>query len=315
MAKSYRKVPWFYYAILGISFFLYFGPIFASSNNDEVCSRYDEENKDGCFCVKRPSSLAPGGYGRRITCHALKNKNTFPTNLPTSTIQLDLSNNGLAGNLFAESLSQIPYLQKLDLQGNDISFIENNAFMLTPHLEVLDMSRNRLKSIQSRTFSGLKKLEKLRLSDNQIQTVEEGSFDDLTKLEKLELSDNTLVCDCRLSWFIKWSETRSNLIANHSKLKCALPIKLADIHVRKIKTDDMKCDDDQEENLSIQAENNDPRRIEGLQPKRKNKQVKHQVAMLEMLPVNHQTVFTGDSLKLSCKAELDSSHKVRYFIK
>ena len=105
----------------------YIGSIFASSNNDEVCSRYDEENKDGCFCVKRPSSLAPGGYGRRITCHALKNKNTFPTNLPTSTIQLDLSNNGLAGNLFAESLSQIPYLQKLDLQGNDISFIENTC--------------------------------------------------------------------------------------------------------------------------------------------------------------------------------------------
>ena len=189
---------------------------------------------------------------------------------------------------------------------------ENKAFRLTSHLEVLDMSRNQLRSIQRHTFSGLKKLEKLKLNDNQIQTIEEGSFDDLTNLEKLELSDNTLVCDCSLSWFINWSEIRFNLVANPSKLKCALPIKLADIHIRKIKPEDMKCDQD-DENLSIHVEDNGQRR-DGLQNRRKNNPVNNQVGMLEILPGHHQSVFGGDSLKLSCKAELTNSHKVSYQI-
>ena len=295
------------FLIFGTIFCLCFVLILASANEDEICDRYEDENKDGCFCVKRPSSLVPGGYGRRITCHAIKDKSTFPTNLPPSTIQLDLSNNGLAGKLNADSLSKLRYLQKLDLQGNDISAIEGKAFVSTPNLEVLDLSRNRLRSIEREVFDGLGKLEKLRLNDNQIQTIEEESFEDLKSLEKLELSDNSLVCDCSLSWFIKWIDSRHNLVGNPSKLKCALPIKLADIHLKKIDPEDLKCDNNQERSNQIR-ENGELRK--DLESGRRNGDVQSQVGMLEILPQNHQTVFGGDSLKLSCKAELSSTHKV-----
>ena len=304
---SSQQHSWTTFLLFGTTLFICFLTIQAASNEDEVCIRYEDENKDGCFCVKRPSSLVPGGYGRRITCHAIKNKNTFPTNLPSSTIQLDLSNNGLAGKLKAESLTNLRYLQKLDLQGNDISTIEGKAFLSTPYLEVLDLSRNQLRSVEREVFSGLEKLEKLRLNDNQIQTIEEGSFDDLKALEKLELSDNSLVCDCSLSWFIQWIESHYNLIGNPLKLKCALPIKLADIHLRKIDPEDLRCNSNNGRNNLIK-QNGDLRK--DLESSRTNDNVKTRVGMLEILPTNHQTVFGGDSLKLTCKAQLSSTHKV-----
>lgn len=310
MLHHYRKPLWLYQFVLGVT--LCFVPILASSNEDQVCVKYEDENKDGCFCVKRPSPLVPGGYGRRITCHAVKDTTTFPTDLPPSTIQLDLSNNRLAGRLTANSLSKLPYLQKLDLQGNDISFIEDKAFILTPHLEVLDLSRNRLRSIQRHTFTGLKKLEKLKLNDNQIQTLEEGSFEDVIKLGKLDLSDNSLVCDCSLSWFIIWTDTRPNLIANPSKLKCALPIKFADAHLRKINPEDMRCADQAHKERVNLKHKEKGQRIDGLDHGRTNNAVNNQIGMLEILPDHHQTVFGGDSLKLSCKAQLTKSHKVCY---
>ena len=302
-----RKPPFLFYFILGMIYCLCFAPIFASSNEDEICMTYEDENEDGCFCAKRPSPL--GGYGRRVTCHALKDMNTFPKNLPSTTIQLDLSKNGLTGRLNAESLSKIPYLHKLDLQGNDISSIENNAFVLTPHLEVLDLSRNKLQSIQRHTFTGLKNLKKLRLNDNQIQTLVEGSFDSLISLEKLELSDNTLVCNCSLAWFVKWIEDRPSLLANPSKLKCALPIKLADKHIRKIVPEDMRCDQIEGGGGGSVNNRDHGERRNGLHG-RSNNAVNNQFGMLEILPSHHQVAFGGDNLKLSCKAELHNSHKV-----
>ena len=306
--RGSQKHSWNIFLILGTILCFCFVVIQAASNEDDVCVRYEDENKDGCFCIKRPSSLVPGGYGRRITCHAMKDKSTFPTNLPATTIQLDLANNGIAGKLDTAPLSKLRYLQKLDLQGNDISSIEKEAFVSTPHLEVLDLSRNRLRSIERKVFNGLEKLEKLRLNDNQIQTIEEGSFDDLKALEKLELSDNSLVCDCSLSWFIKWIEIHNNVVGNPSKLKCALPIKLADIHLRKIDPEDLKCDNNKERNNLIRKNGEIRKDLDG---GRRNDDVENQVGMLEILPFHHQTVFGGDTLRLTCKAQLSSTHKVR----
>ena len=305
--KSSQQHSWTTLFIFGTTIFFCLASIQAASNEDEICVRYEDENKDGCFCDKRPFSSIPGGYGRKIKCHPIKNKSTFPTNLPATTFHLDLSNNGLAGELNADSLSNLRYLQKLDLQGNDISAIEEKAFLSTPNLEMLDLSRNQLRSIKSDVFSGLGKLEKLRLNDNQIQTIEEGSFNDLKVLKRLELSDNSLVCDCSLSWFIKWMDTNSNLFGNSLKLKCALPIKLADVHLRKIDPEDLKCNTNKLRNNLIR-ENGQLRK--NLEVGRTNGNVKTQVGMLEILPIHQQTVFGGDSLKLTCKAQLSSTHKV-----
>ena len=150
----------------------------------------------------------------------------------------------------------------------------------------------------------------MKLNDNQIQRIEKGSFDHLLNLEKLDLSDNTFVCDCSLEWFIRWIETKGEkLISNPSKLKCALPIRFADRHLRKLKSEDMGCGQINEKGDSIETLPGDTTKENG-----KGRTIKiqqgNQVGMLEILPSHHQTVFGGDSFKLSCKAELTNSQKV-----
>ena len=295
---GFRKNLFFVFTF-GFLFWLA-SPVSSTSNYDQLCP-------GGCYCVKRPSSLVPDGYGLKINCHPLKDTNSFPTNLPSSTIQLDLTKYGLSGNLKAEHLSSMPYLQKLDLQGNGITHIDNNAFISNPHLEVLELSRNKLRSVQRDAFTGLINLEKLKLNDNEIQTLADGSLDNLINLEKLDLSDNTLVCNCSLAWFVEWNTARPNLLANPSKLKCVLPIKLADIHIRKIQPEDMPCDEDEVGRIANGGDNGDD-----IGTKRNNAATnsRNALGMFEILPSLHQVAFQGDTFKISCKAELPNLHKV-----
>ena len=155
----------------------------------------------GCYCLKQRSELVPEGSGLKINCHPLSSGPLNFSLLPSNTIQLDLAKYGLK-DLGADAFESAPYLQKLDLQNNEISRIESGAFRSLQHLELLDLSRNSLRSVSAGMFSGLKKLERLKLNDNRLQTLENGSLDDLTSLNKLELSDNSFVCNCSLIWWV-----------------------------------------------------------------------------------------------------------------
>ncbi len=116
-------------------------------------------------------------------------------------IWIDLAKYGLT-SLSTNAFSSAPFLQKLDLQNNEISKIEDGAFNTLQHLELLDLSRNSLEFVSKNAFLGLKKLERLKLNDNRIQTLEAGSLDNLTSLNKLELADNSFVCNCSLTWWV-----------------------------------------------------------------------------------------------------------------
>jgi len=153
----------------------------------------------GCYCVERKSDLVPDKLGIRINCHPLSSGPFNFSLLPPNTIQLDLAKYGLK-NLSANAFESATYLQKLDLQNNEIFHIEDGAFENLHHLELLDLSRNSLKSVTGGMFSGLKRLERLKLNDNRIQTIENGSLDGLVGLTKLDLSDNSFVCNCTLTW-------------------------------------------------------------------------------------------------------------------
>ena len=153
----------------------------------------------GCYCVERKSDLVPDKLGIRINCHPLLSGPLNFSLLPSNTIQLDLTKYGLK-SLSVNAFESATYLQKLDLQNNEIFRIEDGAFANLQHLELLDLSRNSLKSVTAGMFSGLKKLERLKLNDNRIQTVENGSFDGLAGLAKLDLYENSFVCNCSLNW-------------------------------------------------------------------------------------------------------------------
>ena len=153
----------------------------------------------GCYCIERRSELVPDGSGLKINCHPLSSGPLNFTLLPASTIHLDLAKYGLK-ILPTNAFASAPYLQKLDLQNNDIYKIEDGAFQTLKHLELLDLSRNSIESISKNMFIGLEKLERLKLNDNRLQTLENGSLSHLTSLTKLELADNSFVCNCSLTW-------------------------------------------------------------------------------------------------------------------
>lgn len=117
-------------------------------------------------------------------------------------------------------LTQIPPLKaseitSLELTGNSIISIPDEAFSGLPNLERLDLSRNNISSsgIGPKAFKFLKKLtrlnmdgnnlkeipsglpstlEELKINDNNLQALDEESLSDLSQLVTLELEGNNL---------------------------------------------------------------------------------------------------------------------------
>lgn len=91
----------------------------------------------------------------------------------------------------SETIYPLHKLYRLLLHQNEISVIEDNAFVGLQKLYDLDLSYNRLKTIGQQTFAGLSSLSILGLGHNQIETIEDGVFD-LSALEILFLRKNKL---------------------------------------------------------------------------------------------------------------------------
>lgn len=108
-----------------------------------------------------------------------------------------------------------PEVTTLELVGNSIISIPNEAFNGLPNLERLDLSRNNITSsgIGPKAFKLLKKLmhlnmdgnnlvhipselpstlEELKINDNNLQAIDEKSLSDLNQLVALELEGNNL---------------------------------------------------------------------------------------------------------------------------
>ncbi|XP_003468302.1 extracellular matrix protein 2 isoform X2 [Cavia porcellus] len=108
-----------------------------------------------------------------------------------------------------------PEITNLELAGNAISSIPNEAFNGLPNLERLDLSKNNITSsaIGPEAFKLLKKLvrlnmdennlvhipsglpstlEELNVNENNLQAIDEESFSDLDQLVSLELEGNNL---------------------------------------------------------------------------------------------------------------------------
>ncbi len=78
---------------------------------------------------------------------------------------------------------------------------------------------------------------------SRIQAIEKSALDGLLSLHKLELAENPFICDCNLSWFVRWlqSSTSSAVLSNSLRTRCALPIALADRPLKNVDADEMTC--------------------------------------------------------------------------
>ncbi len=255
---------------------------------------------EGCFCTEtRNAKTIPGdGLGLKINCHPTidTEKGKFNVQLPPNTVQLDLAKYELRV-IESSTFRGLAALQKLDLQNNYITTIEDGAFVHLSKLEVLDLSMNSLKTVGSRTFAGLESLVKLKLTDNNVRTVEAGAFEGLPRLSKLDLSSNQLICDCHLSPFLKFIQDRPNVLANSAKTTCALPMDLVDAQVKKLDPSSLKCDSGGGGFLG------------------QGQPLDNFQSTLKITPQDDQIVLEGDPLVLQCSSsEISDENEIEWYI-
>lgn len=140
----------------------------------------------GCHC-----GIEKSKNGFLPVAHCVgSNISGTPLTLPQDTEVLNLQENQLE-YIDETSFSNLTHLRQLNLTGNQIAAIED-AFHNLSLLSRLSLGRNFLDALDNSTFFGLSALETLVLSDNRIVHLELGCFSPTNSLLQLFLSGNRL---------------------------------------------------------------------------------------------------------------------------
>ncbi|XP_048524192.1 protein slit isoform X2 [Dendroctonus ponderosae] len=167
-----------------------------------------------------------------------KNLKEIPRDIPLDTTELLLNDNEL-GRIKSDGLfGRLPNLVKLDLRGNLITGIEENAFEGAIKISELLLSENKFMEIHNKMFLGLHNLKILSLNNNQITCVMPGSFDPLQSLHTLNLIQNPFVCNCHLAWFSEWLKNKG---LSGSSPRCSAPERVKDVLIKELPKTEFKC--------------------------------------------------------------------------
>jgi len=116
----------------------------------------------------------------------------------SSTQHIDLSNTGLQA--IEDFTFSIPSLIELNLRGNDLTRLTQNAFNGAVHLASLDLSRNLITFIDPFAFNNLRSLINLNLSHNRLSNQSFSDDDNIMgidwtieNLKVLDFSHNGIV--------------------------------------------------------------------------------------------------------------------------
>nr|XP_020640108.1 relaxin receptor 2-like [Pogona vitticeps] len=109
-----------------------------------------------------------------------------------SLIFLGLHNNFLRAMPADSMCTQMPKLNWLDLEGNQLRALRRDDFRGCSELTVLVLNRNKIEWIEDGTFSALEKLVELDLSSNKLKEILPTSLRGLHALQQLNISHNPL---------------------------------------------------------------------------------------------------------------------------
>jgi hypothetical protein len=84
-------------------------------------------------------------------------------------------------------------LESLNLQNNEISEIDEDAFVGLKKLKTIDLSNNQLENITTNIFHKNLELKFIELQDNKIKTVDVDVFKNLSNLEEVNLFRNKCI--------------------------------------------------------------------------------------------------------------------------
>uniref|UniRef100_A0AAY4A5W8 Slit homolog 1 protein n=1 Tax=Denticeps clupeoides TaxID=299321 RepID=A0AAY4A5W8_9TELE len=161
----------------------------------------------------------------------------FPEHLPTSTTELNLSNNKIL-EIEDGAFEGASSVVELHLTANHLDSVRGGMFRGMEGLRMLMLRNNRISCIHNGSFTGLQNVRLLSLYDNQLTTIMPGAFDTLPNLSTLNLLANPFNCDCHLSWLGEWLRTRQIVTGNP---RCQNPSFLREIPLQDVVLPDFHC--------------------------------------------------------------------------
>jgi Leucine-rich repeat (LRR) protein len=198
--------------------------------------------------TKIPSQLFSGLAGLRVLELTDNEIDLLPRGLfaeLSSLERLDLGGNLLSrdGRLSASALAGLSNLRWLSLSGSRIASLPPDFWAPTPRLRVLRLVGTRLESLEDGDLARLRDLQSLELADGPLREIGPHVFEDTPALRQLSLRDNDLTflpaslarlahlvqlqlqgnpwaCDCRMFWFVRWTEEQLHRAAFDSGLRC-----------------------------------------------------------------------------------------------
>jgi hypothetical protein len=115
-------------------------------------------------------------------------REVFPnlTKLWITESEIPIVKNNLLGPEFS-------WIEKLNLQENNIQIVEEGAFKHLHNLEWISLSGNQIQSLRAKVFQNNRKLKEIRLDDNKIKMISPETFQHLNQLTDVDLNWNDCV--------------------------------------------------------------------------------------------------------------------------
>lgn len=175
---------------------------------------------------------------------------TIPQHINSTVHDLRLNENKLKAVLYS-SLNRFGNLTDLNLTKNEISYIEDGAFLGQTSLQVLQLGYNRLSNLTEGMLRGMSRLQflfvqhnlievvtptafsecpsliSIDLSSNRLSRLDGATFASLASLMVCELAGNPFNCECDLFGFLAWLVVFNNVTKNYDRLQCESPREFA----------------------------------------------------------------------------------------
>ncbi|NWZ66312.1 CPN2 Carboxypeptidase, partial [Acrocephalus arundinaceus] len=191
-------------------------------------------------------SLAPGIFTGllNLTVLSLEGNNlaTVPATLFTGTpglLHLSLARNQLK-TLPQELFANLSVLETLTLSHNAMDHLPAGVFQGLAGLTELQLSHNNLSHLPARLLAGLPFLTALVLDHNLLARLPPGLFDANDDLVRVGLSDNPWVCDCHLSYLLRWLQSFAEPLI-HGQAFCAKPTALQGQSLLEVSRGQLEC--------------------------------------------------------------------------
>lgn len=191
-------------------------------------------------------SLAPDIFTGllNLTVLSLEGNNlaTVPAILFTGTpglLHLSLARNQLE-TLPQELFANLSVLKTLVLSHNAMNHLPAEVFQGLAELTELQLSHNNLSSLPARLLAGLPLLTALVLDHNSLARLPPGLFHANPHLVRVGLADNPWLCDCRLSYLLRWLQSFTEPFI-HDRAFCASPTALQGQSLLEVSLGQLEC--------------------------------------------------------------------------